>query len=129
VSGPGARRSGWQREADRRYPDAMDMVQPALGDGRWATVAWCGGLTVFLHRASEEAEKSFRWIDRLGCGHACWRDHELVDLAAPPPADRQDRAARRIAHFEACRNCAYVYSGRAPGAALGRARHPEEARA
>jgi hypothetical protein len=119
------RSSPWQIEADRRWPDAMDMVAPAYGDGRYATVAWCGGLTVHLHATRDAAERSLAMIDETGCGHDCWGDHELVDLAEPEPIDparERDRGHQRALHMQTCHVCTYVYSGKAPAAALARAR-------
>jgi hypothetical protein len=119
------RRSPWQTEADRRWPDAMDMVAPAYGDGRYATVAWCAGLTVHLHTTRDAAERSLAMIDRTGCGHDCWGDHELIDLAEPEaldPATERDRERRRVWHAKTCPVCIYVFSGKAPAAARARAR-------
>ena len=118
-------RTPWQLEADRRWPDAMDMVDPAYGTGQYATVAWCAGLTVQLHRTRGRAQSALAAIDGYACGHGCWRDHELVDLAAPETIDperERDRGYRRALHAKACRVCMYVYSGKAPAAALARAR-------
>ena len=120
-----ARRTSWQLEADRRWPDAMDMVEAAYGNGRWATVAWCAGLTVQLHRTRERAQAALAMIDGYACGHGCWRDHELVDLAEPETHDRAREWARgeqRAFHARTCRTCTYVFYGKAPDAALERAR-------
>lgn len=114
-----------QLEADRRWPDAMDMVQPAIGDGRWATVSWCAGLLVMLHRTFSDADRALLKIDGSGCGHGCWWDHELVDLAVRGRIDvwaEQARGQIRAAHAETCRVCRYVFSRQPPAAALQRSR-------
>ncbi len=115
----------WRHEAERRYPDGMDATDPHVsGTGRWATVSWCGPMMVVLHEAQNAAERAIRMIDGGGCGHRCWGDHELVDLAEPEnvDADREYvRGPRRAAHFETCRQCRDWASGRAPAAAMRRA--------
>ena len=50
------------------------------GDGPYALLAWCKTLTVTLHQTMEEAEKSKASIDQIGCGGACSRRHEIVDV-------------------------------------------------
>lgn len=113
------------RLADRLWPDGMDMVAPAYGSGRWATVSWCAGLTVHLHGNQADAENALQAINRTACGHGCWRDHELVDTdeSYQADADREDwRAELRIAHFEGCRVCLFIYDGQAPEAARERHR-------
>ena len=118
-------RTEWQLEADRRWPDAWDMVEPAYGDGQWATVAWCSFLTVQLHESREAASLALSGIDRGGCGHACWGDHELVNLAEPERIDPDAeylRGPRRAAHLRACGSCwEFVDGRRATAAAMKRA--------
>jgi hypothetical protein len=117
-------RTDWQAEADRRWPDGWDMVGPAIGDGQYATVAWCGPLTVQLWETREDAERALARIDRSGCGGCCWGDHELVDLAEPEaidPAAEWLRGPRRAAHAEACYQCFDWSGGRMPRAAMARA--------
>jgi hypothetical protein len=46
-----------------------------------------GGLTVTLWRTLAEAEQSKAFIDRLGCGGGCYRDHEIVVLRDFPEDD------------------------------------------
>lgn len=115
----------WRAEAGRRWPDAMDATDPhVLGRGRWATVSWCGPLAVHLHAARPEAERAMRMIDDGGCGHGCWGDHEIADLAGPEEIDAARERARgpeRAAHFRACGECRDWAGGRAPGAATRRA--------
>lgn len=61
------------------------------------------------------------WTD--GCGHSCWRDHEIVDLSQPeildPEVERR-RMYERVAHFDRCRTCEYVFDGKASGDAIER---------
>ncbi len=115
----------WRPEAERRYPDGMDATDPHVsGRGRWATVAWCGPMSVHLHRTPEDAERAKRMIDGGGCGHRCWGDHELVDLSEPERIhmDREHaRGPERAAHFARCGQCRDWASGRAPAAAMRRA--------
>ena len=118
---------GYYREALTRWPDGMDMAWDGpMGAGRWATVSWCGGMTVMLWRDPDKAEETLLRIDDDACGHACRYigDHELVDLAQPESFMawlERHRLAARIAHFERCQVCEYVYAGKAIEAA--RARH------
>jgi len=110
-----ARVADWHAEAQRRYPDAMDMTW-LVGRGRYASVAWCAGLSVALGSVTQPF---------LGaCGHDCWHDHEIVDLSVPQVLDaavERDRLDRRVAHFQACRTCRFVFDGRAVGDAVERA--------
>ena len=124
MTAPTMAPTSWRAEADRRWPDDMDMSEPPAGDGRWATIAWCGPLTVHLHETRELAERALRGIVH-GCGHGCTGDHELVDLAEPEaidPGAEYLRGPRRAAHANACEVCRYVYDGKAPRAAMERAR-------
>jgi len=117
---------GYYTEAVRRWPDGMDMAWDGpLGAGRWATVSWCGGISVMLWRDPDQAEEALLRIDDDACGHACdyIGDHELVDLALPEsiePWVERYRLAARIAHFERCAVCEYVYAGKAIEAATAR---------
>jgi len=52
------------------------------GTGRYALLAWCGVLTVILPDDLAKAKARKRIIDKGGCGHACVRNHEIVDLKA-----------------------------------------------
>lgn len=126
----------YRREALMRWPDGMDMAWDGpRGAGRWATVSWCGGMTVALWRDLDRAEDAFCRINDDACGHACRNvgDHELVDLDSPPFLDawlEQRRLDARLQHFADCRVCEYVYSGQAPEAAHRRhAARIEQARA
>jgi hypothetical protein len=63
------------------YPKAAWLV----GDGRYATLAHCGGdLRVMLHETEETARTALKFIDDLGCGGGCHKHHELVDLSSAP---------------------------------------------
>ena len=49
------------------------------GEGEYALVAWCPRLvTVSLHETLEKAEADKRFIDTVGCGGQCGKDHEIV---------------------------------------------------
>jgi hypothetical protein len=51
-----------------------------VGEGAYATLAWCGGLSVMLHSDLEKATISKDQIDMTGCGHLCTKRHEVVRL-------------------------------------------------
>ena len=53
-----------------------------IGNGRYASVAYCDTTTVMLFATLAEAEHAKALIGRIGCGHACRVEHELVDLGA-----------------------------------------------
>lgn len=53
----------------------------AAGDGRYALLAHCDVLTITLHKTMQSAGDSKDFIDRTGCGHACHRAHEILDLS------------------------------------------------
>ena len=101
------------------------MVEPAAGDGPWATVAWCSLLTVYLHRSLEGAATALSLINGSGCGHDCWGDHELVNLAEPEWIDAAAeylRGPRRAAHARLGKCvCAFWDHGKAADAAMERA--------
>lgn len=50
------------------------------GDGPHALLAWCDVLTITLWQDLADAVAAKRGIDRLACGHACRRDHQIVRL-------------------------------------------------
>lgn len=55
------------------------------GEGRWATLAGCGVLTIILHNSEDQARLALGFIDAYGCGHRCpvgkpWQRHRLVFL-------------------------------------------------
>ena len=106
----------YRTEARRRWPDGPDMVSRVEGTGRWATVSWCAGLLVVLHQTKSQAIGALAAINDGACGHSCWRDHELIDLAAPETLDldvERWRGDRRDAHFATCRTCLFVFWGKA----------------
>ena len=41
------------------------------GEGRWATLAGCGVLTIILHNTEDQARLALGFIDAYGCGHRC----------------------------------------------------------
>ena len=59
------------------------------GEGPFAVLAHCRALTVTLHKTREKAEESQRFIDRFGCGGACDRRHEIVQIHLPKPAPKE----------------------------------------
>lgn len=54
-----------------------------VGEGPYALLAHCRGTTVSLWTEQEDALSSKEFIDRLGCGGRCHRDHEIVRLELP----------------------------------------------
>jgi hypothetical protein len=67
--------------AQRLYPRALWIH----GQGRYASLAVCSGLTVMLYATMEDARQGKQWIDRCGCGHACRGEsrpamHTIVEL-------------------------------------------------
>ena len=67
--------------AKRRWPKA-EWID---GNGPWALLAHCGGLTVCLRQAKSEAEDQKAQIDKTGCGAHCSHEHghEIVFLELP----------------------------------------------
>jgi len=63
-------------KAKIRWPRAIWIS----GEGRWARVAHCNGLTVELHKTKEEAEEAKCMIDSSACGGFCYGDHSVVDM-------------------------------------------------
>ncbi|MDX1873994.1 hypothetical protein SBI67_17875 [Mycolicibacterium sp. 120266] len=59
---------------------AYPRLHWVLGTGRYAVMAWCGGLTVTLWENLADAKGSMAWIDSTGCGHACDGRHEIVKI-------------------------------------------------
>lgn len=114
---------GYLVEANLRWPDDNDMWDTIYGQWRYATVAWCAGLTVRLWPTAAKATNVFAQLRNDVCGHSCWNDHEIVDLAVPQALDRsreQSRGLSRLNHFRNCDTCTYLFSGQAPLAALRR---------
>lgn len=68
-----------------------------IGDGPYATLAFCRVLTIELHETREHAERMLDVIAGSGCGGACKgeRGHRLVFLSRPAPrkAKRQAKCA------------------------------------
>jgi hypothetical protein len=65
------------------------------GDGPYASVSYCGVLTVALYPTADEALAAKRFIDRLACGHRCRREsgHEVVHLLDPSQMDATSATA------------------------------------
>jgi hypothetical protein len=61
----------------RRHWPAAEWI---IGQGRYASIAYCDVTTVMLFAAQAEAEHAKAFIDRIACGHACLREHEIADL-------------------------------------------------
>ncbi len=61
------------------WPDAAWV----WGEGRWATVTNCRGVTVMLHATLDDALAAVDAIDRKACGGGCQRRHEVVELVIP----------------------------------------------
>jgi len=51
-----------------------------VGEGAYASLAWCRPLTIELHETFAEAEAAKTLIDAIACGHTCTRRHEIVRL-------------------------------------------------
>jgi hypothetical protein len=68
--------SPYVAEARRRWPAAEWII----GDGPHASVAYCDVTTVMLFATPAEAQRAREFIDRLACGGACVRQHEIVNL-------------------------------------------------
>lgn len=119
-------REAWRQEAEKRYPDDKDRLD-IEGDGRWASVAWCGQMSVHLFGDKHAAMRAVEAIDRGGCGHACgtWEPnvpwaHDIVDLSAPEPLVEwweRSRGVWRIAHLGSCSTCRYLTEGQGQHAA------------
>ncbi len=56
------------------------------GNGRYATVASCGVLTVMLHRTRAKARQALAWIDELCCGGQCRGIHAMYDIFSVAPS-------------------------------------------
>lgn len=72
-----AKRKGYITFAKKLYPKAIWIN----GQGQYALLAYCGGLTVTLHETQESAVKSKETIDQTGCGSQCRNSHKIVDLS------------------------------------------------
>ena len=70
----------WHKEAKRRWGKEAAWI---TGDGQFALLAKCSGLTVTLWRTREEAQERKKFIDANACGIGCTctRNHEIVDLS------------------------------------------------
>jgi hypothetical protein len=61
---------------------------PALGEGGYATLVYCEGLTVALHGTLERAQDALSLVNSDTCGEGCRNDHHLVRLVNPSLARR-----------------------------------------
>ena len=75
-------KSRWQLKATQLWGKRGAWID---GDGRFAVLAHCRVLTVSLWERKEEAARARAGIDHFGCGGACSRNHEIVDLQAIRP--------------------------------------------
>lgn len=50
------------------------------GEGPYAVLCWCGGLTISLHELLHTAIVTRHDLDRTGCGGGCDRNHEVVAI-------------------------------------------------
>lgn len=66
----------FRAEARRRWRKAEWIA----GEGPYALLAHCGVLTITLHGTREQAEEAKQFIDGFQCGHACTKDHEIVEI-------------------------------------------------
>jgi hypothetical protein len=57
------------------------------GEGPFASLAHCRGLSVMLHPTQAAAETAVRIIDHSGCGGGCCRRHEIVQLVEAGKAE------------------------------------------
>lgn len=71
------RQSAYVAQARRRWPAAEWII----GDGRYASVAYCDTTTIMLFGTRAEADRAKAFIDQLACGHTCRRKHEIADLS------------------------------------------------
>lgn len=49
-----------------------------IGEGPFASVAWCRVVSVQLHATREDAQAAVEFIGRHGCGGRCRGDHEVI---------------------------------------------------
>ena len=75
------RHRSWNTHAACRYPGNVWV----MGEGPIALLAWCDVLTVSLHADVETAQGAREWLDDFACGHACVKDHDIVDLDEATP--------------------------------------------
>ena len=68
----------WQIEARKLWGKEAAWID---GDGPFALLARCRTLTVTLWGTRDEAERQKSIIDGTGCGDACNRAHEIVDMS------------------------------------------------
>lgn len=74
---PGA--ESWKEVAQLTWPQALYVI----GQGRFATVRDCDGMTVVLHETEAEAQVALRRMHPHGTHGKCESRHDLVVLAGP----------------------------------------------
>jgi hypothetical protein len=81
-----------ERDFDELYGQHAEWVH---GAGPYASLAYCGVLTIERYATLESAVKAKRAIDWSGCGGSCARAHLIVycDAANPEHAAEQQRIA------------------------------------
>jgi hypothetical protein len=65
------------------WPRANWIAEAEDGEGPFAVLARCRGLSVSLWSTAERAQEVKERIDRIGCGGFCGRNHEVVELVLP----------------------------------------------
>jgi hypothetical protein len=76
-AGPRQERAAWVNRGSRRRWPAAEWI---IGEGHYASVASCDVTTVMLFRTQAETGHAKTLTDKLGCGRACIREHEITDL-------------------------------------------------
>jgi hypothetical protein len=59
---------------------AIPRVAWVSGHGAFALIAWCRDITITLHPQLEGALKSKTMIDSTGCGGACTKRHDIIQV-------------------------------------------------
>jgi hypothetical protein len=72
----------------RSYETVAECLWPKAtwisGEGPYAVLAHCNELlTVSLHPDEAIAEESIGVLDQFGCGYACGRRHEIIQISLP----------------------------------------------
>jgi hypothetical protein len=62
---------------------AIPRAAWVMGEGEYASIAWCHTPTVILWDTLAEAESAKAMIDSTGCGGRCYRRHEIVRVVVP----------------------------------------------
>lgn len=71
----------------RKYNAMAKCIWPRaewiVGEGPFASVAYCRVTTVELFADEDRAAAAKRMIDSTGCGGMCSKRHEIIELALP----------------------------------------------